>query len=545
MPGASPTTSDALEVRADASGVFAAFSAQREKRPDDVFLRFGDNSWTWADAASQAHALACSFQDLGIEKGDRVAVTLPNWPEFVLTVLAAAEIGAVVVPLNPAYSARDLQFILRNTEAALVVTAESYGGTEYLELFESLFSELPGLQYLVTVGKEDLWYDDRIFQFEDLVSAGRGHALIPADIDPADPFAVLFTAGTSTKYKGVVQSHDSLLGTARATAAGLGMTESDRTLCTVPLFNIFGLGVALLTSIVTGSGLVLQESFDVAGVLDLIEAERPTVLHGVPTMFVMLLRDAASQTADLSSLRAGLIAGAPVTPELANEIRARIVPGLEIAYGLTETAPTVSMTSPTDGPQQRSGTVGRPLEGVEVQILDEAEDPVPNGTEGEIAVRGFNLMSGYFRQPAATRSAMTAGGLFKTGDLGTLDDEGYLRIDGRKRDLIIRGGYSVHPREVEDHLRSLPAVADAAVVGIPNEVLGELVCACVVLIEGALVTEDEIRELCRPTLAEYKLPDVVHFVEELPKTTTGSSRRAEISRRMRLELAARRDQQAN
>ena len=265
MPGASPTTSDALEVRSDASGVFAAFYAQREKRPDDVFLRYGDNSWTWADAASQAHALACSFQDLGIEKGDRVAVTLPNWPEFVLTVLAAAEIGAVVVPLNPAYSARDLQFVLRNTEAALVVTAERYGGTDYLELFESLFSELPGLQYLVTVGEEDLWYDDRIFQFEDLVSAGRGHALIPADIDPTDPFAVLFTAGTSTKHKGVVLSHESLLRTARATAAGLGMTESDRTLCTVPLFNIFGLGVALLTSIVTGSGLVLQESFNVAG----------------------------------------------------------------------------------------------------------------------------------------------------------------------------------------------------------------------------------------------------------------------------------------
>ena len=545
MPGASPTTSDALEVRTDASGVFAAFYAQREKRPDDVFLRYGDNSWTWAEAASQAHALACSFQDLGIEKGDRVAVTLPNWPEFVLTVLAAAEIGAVVVPLNPAYSARDLQFILRNTEAALVVTAERYGGTEYLELFESLFSELPGLQYLVTVGEEDLWYDDRVFQFEDLVSAGRGHALIPADIDPTDPFAVLFTAGTSTKYKGVVQSHDSLLRTARATAAGLGMTATDRTLCTVPLFNIFGLGVALLTAIVTGSGLVLQESFDVAGVLDLIETERPTVLHGVPTMFVMLLREPASQTADFSSLRSGLIAGAPVTPEVADEIRARIVPDLEIAYGLTETAPTVSMTSPTDGPEQRSGTVGRPLEGVEVHILDESEDPVPNGTEGEIAVRGFNLMSGYFRQPGATQSAMTAGGLFKTGDLGTLDDEGYLRIDGRKRDLIIRGGYSVHPREVEDHLRSLPAVADAAVVGIPNEVLGELVCACVVLIEGALVTEDEIRELCRPTLAEYKLPDVVHFVEKLPKTTTGSSRRAEISRRMRLELAVRRDEQAD
>ena len=532
-------------MRPEVSGIFAAFYAQREKRPDDVFVRSGSRSWTWAEAAAQAHALACSFQDLGIEKGDRVAVTMPNWPEFVLTVLAAAEIGAVVVPVNPAYSARDLQFVLRNTEAALVVTAERYAGVEYLELFESLFSELPGLQYLVTVGDEDLWYDDRVYQFEDLVSAGRGHALIPQVVEPGDPMAILFTAGTSTKYKGVVQSHESLLWTAEATAAGLEMTDSDRTLCTVPLFNIFGLGVALLTSIVTGSGLVLQESFDVDGALELIETERPTVLHGVPTMFVMMLREPAIETTDLSSLRAGVIAGAPVSPELVDDIRARIVPGLEIAYGLTETAPTVSMTRPTDVPEKRARTVGRPLPGVDVRILDEAEIPVPAGTEGEVAVRGLNLMSGYFRQPVATRNAMTQDGLFKTGDLGSLDDEGYLHIDGRKRDLIIRGGYSVHPREVEDHLRSLPAVADAAVVGIPNEVLGELVCACVVLIEGALVTEVEIRELCRPTLAEYKLPDVVHFVEELPKTTTGSSRRAEISRRMRLELAARRQQQAD
>ncbi len=532
-------------TRRDVSGIFAAFYSQREKRPDDVFVRSGQRSWTWAEAASQAHALACSFQDLGIEKGDRIALTMPNRPEFVLTVLAAAEIGAVVVPLNPAYSARDIQFVLRNTEAALVVTAERHAGVDYLELFESLFSELPGLQYLVTVGEEDLWYDDRIYQFEDLVSAGRGHALIPQDVEPGDPFAVLFTAGTSTKYKGVVQSHGSLLRTAEATAAGLRMTESDTTLCVVPLFNIFGLGVALLTSVVTGSGLVLQESFDVDGALELIETEQPTVLHGVPTMFVMMLREPAIESTDLSSLRSGVIAGAPVSPELISEVRTRIAPDLEIAYGLTETAPTVSMTLPTDPPEKRARTVGRPVDGVEVVILDDAEVPVPVGTEGEVAVRGFNLMTGYFRQPVATRNAITAEGLFKTGDLGTLDDEGYLRIDGRKRDLIIRGGYSVHPREVEDHLRSLPAVADAAVVGIPNEVLGELVCACVVLIEGALVTEDEIRELCRPTLAEYKLPDVVHFVEELPKTATGSSRRAEISRRMRLELAARRNEQAD
>jgi len=534
-----------LDLSPDSYGISAAFYAQREKRPDEIFLRYAGRGWTWAEVARQSHALACSFQHLGIEKGDRVAFTMPNWPELVIAVLAAAEIGAVIVPLNPAYSARDLQFVLRNTDTALVVTAERYGGVEYLELFESLFSELPGLQYLVTVGEEDLWYDDRIFQFEDLVSAGRGHALLPETIDPSDPFAILFTAGTASKYKGVVQSSESLMKTAAATAAGLGMTEGDSTLCTVQLFNIFGLGAALLTSIVTGSGLVLQESFNVSGVLDLIESEAPTILHGVPTMFVMLLRDPELGGTDVSSLRTGIIAGAPVASSLVDEVRARLVPEIEIAYGLTETGPTVCMTSPSDMEGRRSSTVGRPLPGVELRILDESEQSLPVGAEGEVGVRGFNLMSGYYRQPSATRAAMTADGYLKTGDLGSLDEEGYLHIEGRKRDLILRGGYSVHPREVEDHLRSLPAVADAAVVGIPNEVLGELVCACVVLIEGALVTEDEIREMCRPTLAEYKLPDVVHFVEELPRTTAGTSRRAEIARRMRLEIAARREEQAD
>ncbi len=535
-----------MEVRPGIAGVASAFYTQRERQPNEVFLRFDDRTWTWADAASQAHALACSLQDLGVEKGDRIAATIPNWPEFVLTVLAAAELGATVVPLNPAHSPRDIQFVLRNTEATVVVTAERFGGVEYLELFEALLSELPSLQYLATVGEEDLWYDDRVFQFEDLVSAGRGRALSPVDIEAEDPFAILYTAGTAAHYKGVVQSHESLLRTAEATARCLRMTETDLTLCAVPLFNIFGLGVALLTSIVTGSGLVLQERFDVARTLDLVEAERPTVLHGVPTMFVMLLRDGDLEAADVSSLRTGIIAGAPVSPELVTAVRRRLVPDLEIAYGLTETAPTVTMTRSEDPPDVRARSVGRPIPGVEVQILDATEQPVDPGVEGEIAVRGINLMSGYFRQPAATRGAMTSTGLLKTGDLGRLDEEGYLYVEGRKRDLIIRGGYGVHPPEVEDHLRSLPAVADAAVVGIPNEVLGELVCACVVLVEGALVTEEEIRELCRPTLAEYKLPDVVHFVDELPKTTTGSSRRAEIARRMRLELAARReDEQAD
>ena len=510
---------------------------QRERRPSAIFLRFRDLEWTWAETAAQAHSFACSLQELGVERGDRIGLNMPNWPEFVLSVLAASELGATIVPLNPAYSPRELQFVLRNTECTVVVTAERYGGVDCLELFEGLFSELPGLQYLVTVGEEDLWYDDRIFQFEDLVSAGRGRLCTPVPVSEEDPAAILYTAGVSENQKGVVLSHENLLSTAVATAGSIGLKDSDTTLCAVPLFNIFGLGSALLTAVVTGSSLVLQEEFSASRMIDLIVRHRPTVLHGVPTMFVLLRRELQQRTADLSSLRTGIIAGAPVQPDLVRALRDEVVPDLEIAYGLTETS-IVSLTRAGDG-EARSETVGRPIEGVEVLILGDGDRPVVPGDTGEIAVRGPNVMLGYFRQPAATRSVFTSDGFLRTGDLGTFDEEGFLRIVGRRSDVILRGGYSVHPREVEDHLRSLPAVHEAVVIGLPNEVLGELVCACVVPVEGALVTEDEIRALCRPVLSDFKLPDVVQLFETLPDAETGRARRLELVRLMKMHLAAR------
>ncbi len=519
-------------------GIAAAFLQQRERRPAEIFLRFRDQEWTWAATAAQAHSLACALQELGVESGDRIGLNMPNWPEFVLSVIAAAELGATIVPLNPAYSPHELQFVLRNTECSVVITAERFGGVDYLELFEGMLSGLPGLQYLVTVGEEDLWYDDRIFQFEDLVSAGRGRICTPVPVGEEDPAAILYTAGVSQKQKGVVLSHQSLLSTAVATAGSLGLTDTDTTLCAVPLFTIFGLGSALLTAVVSGSSLVLQEEFSASRLIDLVERHRPTVLHGVPTMFVLLRRELQNRPADLSSLRTGMIAGAPVQPDLVRALRDEVVPDLEIAYGLTETSPTVSLTRAGDG-EARSDSVGRPIDGVEVRILGDGDRPVDPGDTGEIAVHGPNVMLGYFRQPAATRSVLTSDGFLRTGDLGTLDEEGFLRIVGRRSDVILRGGYSVHPCEIEDHLRSLPAVSEAVVIGLPNEVLGELVCACVVPVEGALVTEDEIRELCRPALSDFKLPDVVQLFEALPEAGTGRARKLELVRLMKMHLAAR------
>jgi len=514
------------------------FRASADARPDAPFLLHGARVWTYSEIAADARALASAFQDVGVEKGDRIVMLLPNLPETVVTIVAAAELGALIVPLNPQSSPRELRFVLRNTEATIAVIAERLGGIEYLELFESMLPDLPSLQYLATVGEEDLWYDDRIFQFEDLVSAGRGLAFEPVDVGAGDNLAVLYTAGTSQKQKGVVLSHGNLFAAGEHTAAALGIGESDVTLCSVPLFNIFGLGATLLPTLVTGGSLILQEQFDAAEALDLIEAHRPTILHGVPTMFVLLLREQEARRADVSSLRTGIIAGAPVALALIEKIRVEFVPDVEIAYGLTETSSTVTITRPGDG-VGRSMSVGRPLPGVEIAILDRDENELGTCEVGHIAIRGPTVMHGYFRQPATTRAAMTADGFLRTGDLGNIDAAGFLHIVGRESDVIIRGGYSVHPREIEDYLRSHPAVDEAMVVGVPNEVLGELICACVIPVEGALVSPEEIRQHCRPALAEYKLPDIVHFLEGFPRPEEGRSQRAELAHRMRLlETAA-------
>ncbi|MGH7546283.1 MAG: class I adenylate-forming enzyme family protein, partial [Gemmatimonadota bacterium] len=488
-----------------------------------------------------------AWHDLGVEPGDRIAVVLPNWPEFVLSALAAAELGAVLVPLDPGFTLHELQFMLRNSEATVCVTPERYRGVDYLEFAEAFLQTLPALQYIVTVGEEELWYDDRIFQFEDLVSSGERKELPEPRVDPKeDVWAILYTSGTTGKPKGVMLTHASLLATAVATARALRLDAEDAILCTVPLFHIFGLGPVFLTAMVVGGRIVLQESFDAAEALQLVERHGVTVAHGTPTMFEMELREPGRAARRLSSLRTGIVAAAPVPPELARRIRAELVPDVEIAYGLTETSPTVTITQPEDPPEKREGTVGRPLEGVDVILVGEDGAPVAQGEAagagavGEVAIRGYNVLKGYYRQPDETARAYTRDGFFRTGDLATLDAEGYLRIVGRQKELILRGGFNVQPREVEDLLQTHPAVQHVVVVGVPHEVWGEQVCACVVRVEGALVTGEEIRRFCRRALAEYKIPDLVRFFDALPVTGSGKVRRAEIARLVADEETARR-----
>lgn len=531
----------ALAERAAGRSVAQVLEERAREHPDRAFLLFGDRRLTFRQVNARASALAAALHELGVERGDRIALDLPNWPEFVITMFAAAKLGAIIVPLNPRYTVPELQYMLRHSEATVVVCAETFNGVDYLQLFENFLTSLPELQYLVTVGEEDLWYDDRIYQFEDLESSGEGREVPDVDVNPAeDTFAILYTSGTMGKPKGVALTHENLLVTAAATADSLQLNENDVIFGIATVFHVFGLGPGVLGTLLAGASLVLQEQFDPAGALDLIERHRVTVHYGVPTVYITEMRENESAKRDLSSLRAGIVAGAPIGDEMVRRIRAELCPNLCVAYSLTETASTVAMTRVDDPEEKAVFTVGRPLPGTEVRILDLDGTILPEESLGEVAIRGVGVMKGYYRQPGETAQSFDEDGYFLTGDLGMIDEEGYLHIVGRRKELIIRGGFNVYPREVEDRLHAHPAVLDVAVVGLPHEVLGEQVCACILPVEGAIVTGEEIKDWCRSTLADYKVPDIVRFFDSFPLTGSGKVRRVELARMVSAEESSRR-----
>ena len=509
--------------------------------PSAPFLVHKGAVLTYGEADDQAEALAASLANLGVGPGDRIALILPAWPEFAVAVFAAAKLGAVIVPLNPRQTPAELRYMLRHSGASCAVSGENVYGIDFLQLFEDLLVELPELQYLVTVGEEDLWYDDRIFQWEDMISAGRGRAFQGAEHDPDAPFAILYTSGTSGKPKGVELSHRNLIHAAAVTAEAVSLTSDDRVVGVTALFHVFGLGPGLLGTAVGGGRLLLQDEFGAARTLALIESEGATVHFGVPTLFATELAELRKRSADLTSVRVCLSAGAPMGDGLAQAVEDRFGAPVVIAYSLTEAASTVAVSGPEDPASKRHFTVGRPVRGTEVRVLGEGGAALPVESVGELAIRGPGVTGGYYRQPRETARAMDAEGYLRTGDLGMLDDEGFIHLVGRSMDVVVRGGFNVHPREVEDRLGSHPAVDRAAVVGFPDERLGEGLCAFVVRVEGGVVTESELRDWSRESLAEYKLPDRIRFVDTMPMTGSGKLWRHELARLARMDQASELD----
>lgn len=513
------------------------FEARVREHPERALLVAAGRTWTYGQVEQRASALAAALAELGIEAEDRIAIVMPNWPEWVVTLLAAAKLGATVVPLNARLSYHELKYQLRHAEVSAVFAAEKHDGVDYLQMFEDIIAELPDLLYLVTVGDEELWYDDRIFQFEDLVSSGEGRARPePREVDDDSDLALLYTSGTMGKPKGVRLSHRTVVETAVRTGEALEVDPSDRVLVSVPLFTIFGFSIVVGT-IAAGATLVLQEAFEPTEAIELLRRERVTVMHGVPTIYQLIMRAPDFDPGAFPHLRTGIIAGGPVQEELVHRVRRWC--DVQVAYGLTETGPTVTITRFGDPDEKRLTTVGRPIPGVEIKAVDFVTGAL-HGPEavGEIAVRGPNVMQGYARMPAETARSFSPEGFFLTGDLGIIDEDGYLRIVGRTKETIVRGGYQIYPREVEDLLRAHPAVEDVCVIGVPHDVMGELVCACVVPVEGAVITGGELKDFARDTMADFKLPDLVRFFDAFPMTGSGKVKRRELERMVSLEYTA-------
>ena len=510
------------------------FQERVRQHPDRDFLVSGGRRLTYAAVAAQVDALAAALSSLGLRRGETLAIDLPNRAEWVVSFLAAARVGAPVVPLDPAASYHELRYQLRHAGVRAVVIPERYGGCDFLEVYDDLLPDLPDLSFVVPVGGGELWIDNRVFTYDDLMMKGRHDEPPVASGDPTEcPLAILYTSGTTGKPKGVVLSNANVVGNAVLTGEALGIAEGERILGAVPLFHVFGVSL-VVGAIAFGGTLVLQEQFEASGALDLIEAERITVCHGVPTMFHLLMREPDFAERDLSSVRTGIVAGSTVTEALARRIREWC--DVQLAYGLTETGPTVSITRPDDPADTRATTVGRPLPGAEVTVVD-VETGTLHATEavGELAVKGAGVMMGYHRMPGETTKSFTSDGFFLTGDLAMIDEQGFIQIIGRRKDLIIRAGNNVTPREVEDVLRTHPAVEDVCVLGVPHELLGEMICACVVPVEGAIVTGDELKEFCRDYLVDYKVPDAVRFFDAFPMTGSGKVRRKELARVVGLE----------
>ena len=503
--------------------------------PEAPFLLADAGVLSCREVDEQSEALAASLANLGIDAGDSIALVLPAWPEFAVTVFAAAKLGATIVPLNPRLPGSELRYMLRHSGAACAVTAEDAFGNDYLKLFEDLLEELPELGYVVTVGEEDLWYDDQIFQWEDLLSAGSGRDFSVSPADPDDTFAIVYTAGTTGKPKGVELTHRNLIHAAAATTAAAGLADGDVVVGVSALFHVFGLGPGLLGSLLGGAGLVLAEGLDASDALDLVDRHRATVHYGIPTMFAREARVIESRGRRPESIRVCLVSGAPLKDDLARRIEEAFDAPVLASYSLTETASTLAVGRRDDPPDKRIFTVGRPIGGTTVRVTDDDGADLPPESVGELRVRGPGVMRGYHRQPKETAAAMDSQGFLRTGDLGMVDEDGYLHLVGRRADVVIRDGFNVYPREIEDRLAAHPAVERAVVVGVGDEILGEAICACVVRVEGGVVTGNEIRDWCAATLADYKVPDLVTFMEEFPLTRTGKVWRHELARRVSAE----------
>ena len=475
---------------------------------------------TYAELDAAVDDVTRGLLAAGIGKGDRVGLWSPNCAEWTHLQFATARAGAILVNLNPAYRTHELAYALQQSGTRLLVSARSFKSSDYVAMVEEVRDDVPDLERVVWIG-DDSW--------DEFVSGGAGVsdeqlAEREADLDPGDPINIQYTSGTTGAPKGATLSHANILNNGFLVGEGCAFTEHDRVAIPVPFYHCFGMVMGNLGCTTHGACMVIPAPvFEPEAVLKAVAAERCTALYGVPTMFIAELDHPDFEDFDLSSLRTGIMAGSPCPVEVMKRVIADMhMEDVTICYGMTETSPVSTQTSADDSVEKRVGTVGRVHPHVEIRIIDpDTGQTVERDEPGELCTKGYSVMLGYWNDQERTAEAIDGDGFMHTGDLATMDEDGYVNIVGRSKDMVIRGGENVYPRELEEFLYGHPDVADVQVVGVPDDHYGEEILACVVARPGASLSEDDIRDYCRGKIAHFKVPRYVKLVDEFPMTVTG------------------------
>lgn len=498
------------------------------KFPDRNVIISQGRRFTYRELDEQVDRLARGLIALGVEKRDKVGIWMPNIPEWIIACFAVARIGAVVVPMNTRYKSHEVRHILEDSEATTLFLVDSFVGIDYLSMIDEIRGRLPDLKHVITVGETGIG----MHGFGEVVTLGEAH--VEHEVLTAREVAcsseenafILYTSGTTGNPKGAMLSHHNMTENARQVTEVLQATEKDVFLLAVPFFHCFGCVMGILGAISRGASIVLIPVFKANEALKLVEKERVTVLYGVPTMFVLELEEyrkgkADGSRYDVSSLRTGIMAGAPCPVEVMQGTMDELGCNVSIAYGLTEASPVITMTRFDDSVERRVETVGRSLPGIEVKIVDDDHRPLPPGEMGELACRGYNVMLGYYRMPKQTAETIDADGWLYSGDLATMDEEGYVKIVGRKKDMLITGGFNVYPAEIEEYLFTHPKVQNVSVIGVPDDMMGEVAIAYVIPRDGMTIHPQEIVDYCAGEIANFKVPRYVEVVDQLPITQSG------------------------
>ncbi|MET8852107.1 AMP-binding protein [Amycolatopsis sp. NPDC004625] len=495
---------------------------------DALVDRAAGRRWTYRELAAEVDALALGLVARGLGKGDRVGIWSPNRAEWTVLQYATAKIGAILVNINPAYRSHELEYVLNQAGIRLLVASDAFKTSDYPAMVDEVREKCAALEHVVILGGED---------WQALLAAGRGGdraqlAHLQAGLSADDPINIQYTSGTTGFPKGATLSHHNILNNGYFVGELCNYTEQDKVCIPVPFYHCFGMVMGNLACTSHGACMVIPApAFDPRATLEAVAAERCTSLYGVPTMFIAELNHPDFGEFDLSSLRTGIMAGSPCPVEVMKQVIDRMgMSEVSICYGMTETSPVSTQTRADDSIERRVSTVGRVGPHLEVKVVDpETGLTVPRGEPGELCTRGYSVMLGYWEQPDKTAEAIDAARWMHTGDLAVMDADSYLNITGRIKDMVIRGGENLYPREIEEFLYTHPDILDAQVIGVPDEKYGEELMAWIRMREGASpLTAEAVREFCSGKLAHYKIPRYVHVVEEFPMTVTGKVRKVEM-----------------